>query len=61
MEQWELKEIRRLEAQGHANEERIRKLEWRERERIHLNLFVLYWIILAAALPLEIAVTAIKG
>lgn len=72
MERWEqdaierridrLEEAGRKTAEaGRKTEDKFRELEWRDGMRIHLNMMVLFWILMGALVVLEIAMAAVKG
>lgn len=63
MERWERdaidRRLDRVEEAGRKAEDRFRQIEWRDGMRIHLNVMVLFWILMAALVVLEIAAAAI--
>jgi hypothetical protein len=65
MERWEKDAIERrldrLEEAGWKTEERLRKFEWRDGMRVHLNIVVMFWMLSAAIVLLEIATIAVKA
>lgn len=58
---WMERDWRRLEEHGHKTEQRLRELEWRDGMRIHLNITVLFWILLGALVALEIVAAALRA
>jgi hypothetical protein len=64
MERWERdaidRRLDRVEEAGRKAEDRFRRIEWRDGMRIHLNVVVLLWILMAALVIFEIAAIAIK-
>lgn len=65
MEQWERdsinQRITRVEEEGRETRERLRKFEWRDGERAHLSVMVLFWILLGIIWSFEIAMIVARG
>ena len=65
MEQWERdsinQRITRVEEEGRETRERLRKFEWRDGARVHLNVMVLFWVLLGVVWTFEIALIAAKA